>query len=404
MNESEYLQDLKGDLANVEAGYRRLESDLASSNDAIKKLHENNSLLKRQLDDMRRSRMQAGDGPDPKRGRFVSEACARYLAAIAIVGAARHNKLEHVSDRDAVLSRAIEALGMEQRSALTTSDIPLPTTYAAEVVELVWMYGQARQFGTVYPLGAATVNLPSLSTSPAFGFIDMSGSVGEKSPQFANKTFTPQKAGGLVRIPSEIDADSIVQLGSFLARYISREMAKWEDTCFFMADGTSTYKSMKGFAKAALDASNKIVLTTGNTAPSDIALSDLRNLRAKVSSAALKQSAYYMNATMEALLITFNSTANGKVYMPGATPKLDGFPVRWVDVMPIYDTSAAASQLQVCFGDASYHYFGERGDLRVETSSDIYFASDEIAVRALERFHVELMQTGAAAVLQLAAS
>jgi HK97 family phage major capsid protein len=305
-----------------------------------------------------------------------------------------------------VLGRAMESLGMEQRAALTTSDIPLPATYAGEVVELVWMYGQARQFGTVYPLGAGTVNLPRLKTSPAFGFMDMSDPVPEKSPQFENKAFTAQKAGGLVRIPRELEVDSIVQLGQFIARYIAREMAKWEDTVFYMADGSSTYKGMKGAGKAALDAGKNLTLATGAMSANDITITHLRNLRAKVNPKAQSTSAYYMNATMEAKLVTFNSTANGKVYLPrgarGAT--LDGYPVRWVDVLPVFDEADHASRLQLVFGDASYHYLGERGDIRIETSADVYFATDEIAIRALERFHVELMATDALAVLQLAAS
>lgn len=406
ITDTELLQGLEQDLANVAKGFRNLETDLAASNDAIKKLHDGNSLLKRQLDDMRRARLQAGDGPNTKRGRFVSDACARYLAAIAIVGAEKHGKLGHVSDRATVVGRALDALGMEQRTALTTSDIPLPATYAAEVVELVWIYGQARQYGTVYPLGSGSVNLPQLTTSPAFGFIDASGTVTEKSPQFANKTFAAHKAGGIIRIPAELEADSIVPLGNFLGGYIAREMAKIEDLTYFAADGSSTYKLQKGMTKAALDASNNLTLATGLMSPNDITIAHMRNLRAKVAASALPGAAYYMNATMEAKLISFNSTANGKVYMPMTSrgPTLDGYPVRWVDVLPVFDESDHADQLQLCFGDARYHYLGVRGDIQIETSADVYFATDEIAIRALERFHVELMANEAVSVLRLAAS
>jgi HK97 family phage major capsid protein len=411
MNDVEnLLKDLEGDVAGMRSGYQNLQTELAAANDAIKKIHDANYKLTGQVNDMRRQRLAGGGGggagADPKRGRFVSEACARYLAAIAIVGAEKHGKLGHVSERHAVLGRALDSLGMEQRAALTISDIPLPAAYAGEVVELVWMYGQARQFGTVYPLGSGTVNLPRLKTSPAFGFMDMSDPVPEKSPQFENKTFTAQKAGGLVRIPRELEVDSIVQLGQFIARYIAREMAKWEDTVFWTADGSSTYKSMKGAGKAALDAGKNLTLATGGMSANDITITHLRNLRAKVNPQALSTAAYYMNATMEAKLVTFNSTANGKVYLPrGARgAMLDGYPVRWVDVLPVFDLDDHASRLQLVFGDASYHYLGERGDIRIETSADVFFATDEIAIRALERFHVELMATDALAVLQLAAS
>jgi hypothetical protein len=66
----------------------------------------------------------------------------------------------------------------------------------------------------------------------------MSNAVPEKSPQIAFVQFDAQKAGGIVRIPTEIDADSIVPMGQFIARYGARNLARWEDTVFFNADGS----------------------------------------------------------------------------------------------------------------------------------------------------------------------
>ncbi|HTD65779.1 MAG TPA: phage major capsid protein, partial [Candidatus Limnocylindria bacterium] len=184
------------------------------------------------------------------RGQFVSDGCARFLASVAIVGAEKHGKLTHLkSDREAILKGCFETLGMEQRAALTTADIPLPTNFRAEVVELVWEYGSGRKYAMVVPLSGSSNKLPRLKTSPAFGFTTQSAPLDGKSPQFEWVTMNPEKAGGIVRIPSEIDADSIVALGQFIARYIAREMARWEDTVLFMADGTATYKLMSGVGK-----------------------------------------------------------------------------------------------------------------------------------------------------------
>ena len=74
---------------------------------------------------------------------------------------------------------------MELRAALTTTDIPLPTEFQSQVVELVWMYGDFRRNATPFPMGTGTVKLPKLKTSPAFGLIALSGAVPEKSPQVA---------------------------------------------------------------------------------------------------------------------------------------------------------------------------------------------------------------------------
>ena len=100
-------------------------------------------------------------------------------------------------------------------------------------------------------------------------------------------TFTAEKSGGIVRIPSEIDADSIVSVGQFVARYGAREMAKWEDTWGFLADGGGTYESVKGVVQIARDNSKTVVLASTKTHPSDATLADFRTLRTKLLSSAM---------------------------------------------------------------------------------------------------------------------
>jgi len=337
--------------------------------------------------------------------QVVSEGCARHLAAIFVLSAQAQGKLHDHKQRESLLGLACDFLGVQQRAALTTSDIPMPIVYAAEVIELVWQYGQFRRYATVYPLGSLTTKLPKLSTSPAFGVIAQSGAVSEKSPQIAFVTFTAFKSGGLVRIPSEIDADSIVALGQFLARYIAREMARWEDTVGYLGDGTGTYGNVSGIGKKADTLGNKLQLATTKTHPSDIAIADLRTIRTKVDPTVLATAAYYMHPTMETLLCGFNSSTYAPYVASGPNgPTLEGFPIRWIGVMPVFDSAVHLSQYQVYFGDQSFWYFGERTALDVQTSRDVYFATDEIGIRALERFDIQLMADNATSVLQLAAS
>ncbi len=388
---AELLDNMKKIKTGIE-GTRQAQQEQAKEIEKVRA--EVNRLQKARLETLVRG---------PRRpGQLVSEPCARHLSATLIVAAEFQGKLRSREDRDKLLNIAAHTFGMETKAALTTSDIPLPVEYGQEVIELMWKYGQARQYATVYPLATGSAKLPKLKTSPAFGFIDQSASVPEKSPQIEFVDFAAKKAGGLIRVPSEIDADSIVPLGNWLARYVAREFAKWEDTVAFLADGTATYKSISGVGKKADTIGYKVQLGAGKTAPSDIVISDLRTLRTKVDAAALASSAYYMHPTHEAFLNGLNTTTI-KPYIPSGPngPTLDGFPIRWIGVMPVYDTSAHASQYQISFGDLTYWFLGERGHPDLATSRDVFFATDEIALRGLERFDWQLMADAAMAVLQL---
>jgi HK97 family phage major capsid protein len=111
-----------------------------------------------------------------------------------------------------------------------------------------------------------------------------------------------------------------------------------------------------------------------------------------------------MNITMDALLVTFNTLGAPLVYnRNGMNATLDGYPIRWTGVHQAYSTAAAASAHLASFGAFSYTYLGERGQPRVESSREVYFATDEIALRALERIDIEQMATDSMSALLAAA-
>jgi HK97 family phage major capsid protein len=361
---------------------------------------------------------------------FVTEECARGLFGWFLLDVARlengkaiDSLIPERNKRERILRYSAECLGtdlktameMTHKAALDSTSTPLPTVYVPQVVELVWHYGQARQYATVYPLGAGTVKLPRLKAGEDdFGYLGvgtagMSQAVGEKKVTAELVTFTANKAGGLIRIPSEIEEDTFIPLGQFLARYIARQLAKLEDKTMFLGDGTSTYANQTGIGPYCV--ANPTYLQTlagGKTKPSDATIADFRNLRSSVNAAVLVDApAYYMHPSMEALLVTFNTLNNPLIYqrMNGTNPAtLDGFPIHWVGILQPYATTAAASAFLAMFGALSYWFLGERGAPRIEVSREVFFATDEIAMRALERIDVEAMAIDAMSALRTAAA
>src|SRR5947208_12142114 len=199
-----------------------------------------------------------------------------------------------------------------------------------------------------------TARAARMGTRPAFGSIAMSAAITEKSPTIAFASLESHKIGGIVRLPRELDEQSIVALGQFLARYGAVEFARAEDTWGFLADGSGTYESVKGIVQIARDNTKTVVLAATKTKPSDATLADFRNLRTKVNKAALsgRESAYYVDSTWETQLPTFNSAAEQHVYqrLPDGTAMLDGYSVVWTDVLQAFTTSAAADAPIAVFG------------------------------------------------------
>jgi HK97 family phage major capsid protein len=416
-----FAQSQFDELEKILTGMKQYDGMFKELPDRLKRLEKENDTLRADLRTFRKSGLAGIGGAVRWIGNkpFVSDDCARALTSVFVLQCAQiTNGLESLiadaSARERVKAFAAGNLGIEVRTAMTGTEIPLPTVYVPQVIELVFKYGQARQYGTVYPLGAGTVKLPRLKAGEDdFGYLGagtagMSQPVGEKRVTAELVTFTANKAGGLIRIPYEIEEDTFIPIGQFLARYIARQLAKLEDKTMFLADGTASYASQTGVGPyCAANPTYLLQLAGGKTKPSDATLADLRNLRGKVSAALLTggfDAAYYINPTFEPMLRSFNQYPNFIIYENvNGKPTFDGWPVRWVGVTQSFVTTAAASAFIAFFGDLSYWFLGERGAPRIEVSREVFFATDELAMRALERIDVEAMGIDAMAALQTAA-
>jgi HK97 family phage major capsid protein len=247
-----------------------------------------------------------------------------------------------------------------------------------------------------------------MGTRPAFGSIAMSGAFVEKSPTLSFASLESHKIGGIVRLPREIDEQSIVAMGQFLARYGAIEFARAEDTWGFLADGSGTYESVKGIVQTARDNTKTVVLAATKTKPSDATLVDFRNLRTKVNKSALngRISAYYMDSTWETQLPNFKTAADPNVYqrLPDGTAMLDGYPIVWTDVLTPFGTSAANDQPLAVFGALSFWWMGEHGTPRIDTSEHVFFVNDQLAVRFIEEIDFDYAAIDATAALITAVS
>lgn len=405
----EQVKEFQTILGEMKGGW----ADIKNLPATCKTLRDDNDRLQQHVTDVRR--LLAARGPHTARVRapgLVSNDCARDLAAHFIAHVERSGRLEALASapaqRDALTAFAREALGVTTRTALTTSDIPLPAQYGSEIRELIGDFGVVRRQMFPYPIGMGTARPARVGTRPAFGSIAMSAPFTEKSPTLTFASLESHKIGGIVRLPREIDEQSIVAMGQFLARYGAVEFARAEDTWGFLADGQAGYEQVKGIVQVARDNSNTVALAAGKTKPSDATLDDFRALRRKVNKAALngRLSAYYLDTTWETRLSAFKSASEPNVYLrrPDGSAMLDGYPVVWTDVLEPYGTAASADKPIAVFGALSFWWLGEHGSPRLDTSEHVWFANDQLAVRFIEEIDFDYAAADATAALLTAAS
>jgi HK97 family phage major capsid protein len=405
---TEQTTEIENLLKEIKAGWGSV-STLPAEHKALR---EGSEKLAGELKDVRRQlaarTMVRGTRPQG----MVSDECARSLASAFILHCERSDKLDALcsvpAQRDALLTVAKDTLNLSTRSALNANDIPLPVTYSGEIRELISEFGVVRRRMSPYPIGMGTARPARMGTRPSFGSIAMSATFPEKSPTVTFASLESHKIGGIVRLPREIDEQSIVAMGQFLARYGAVEFARAEDNWGFLADGTGTYEGVKGVVQVARDNGKTYALAATKTKPSDATLDDFRALRRSVNKAALngRLSAYYLDSTWETRLPAFRTSAEPYVYqrLPDGSATLDGYPIVWTDVLQAYGTDAAADKPLAVFGAMSFWWMGEHGSPRIDTSEHVWFANDQLAVRFIEEIDFDYAAPDATGVLLTAAA
>ena len=399
------IQSLMGEIRSGWAGVSALPTEVKSLRDGYDKMAGD-------LREVRRQLVARSTGFRPRIVGQVSDECARSLASAFVLHCERSDKLEAMcsvaTQRDALLTAARDTLGMSVRAALSTEQVPLPAQYGSEIRELISEFGVVRGRMTRYPIGMGSAKPARMGLRPAFGSIAMSAPFPEKAPGFGFASLESHKIGGIVRLPRELDEQSIVALGQFLARYGAVEFARAEDEWGFMADGSANYEGVVGVVSAAVEAGQALVLANGKTKPSDATLEDFRNLRLHVNKAALngRLSAYYLDSTWEARLPAFRTQQEPNVYqrLPDGSAILDGYPIVWTDVLTPYGVAAAADKPLAVFGALSFWWMGEHGTPRIDTSEHVWFANDQLAVRFIEEIDFDYCALDSAAVLMTAAA
>ena len=410
--ETTFIEDFEKGLTEITDKMTNTDKTVSSLTATVEKLQQENDRLEAEFTKVRRlhlSRTAAGFSA-PSRG-MVSDDCARYFGASFIHQCAKSGKLDLVSQstavRDALLSSARDILGLQARTALTTTDIPLPTEYSGEFRALIAQFGVVRKAMFPYPIGMGTAKPPRMGARPQFASIAMSAAITEGSPTVTFASLESHKVGGLVRVPREIEEQSIVPIGQFLARYGAVEFARIEDTWGFLADGGNTYEQVKGVAQICADNTKITQLTPTKTSPNDAAMDDFRAMRLLVARPVLNSGRYYMNATWEQQLRKFKTQADPMIYEqngPNGRPTLDGYDVIWTEVLQPFTTAAAAGTVLAVFGDLSFWWMGEHLSPRMDTSDQVFFVNDQLAVRFLEEIDFDYMDIGAAACLKTAAA
>jgi HK97 family phage major capsid protein len=222
-------------------------------------------------------------------------------------------------------------------------------------------------------------------------------------PTFAKITLDAYKYAELVIVANELLSDSVVDIGSFLARDIGRALGRVIDTDLVTGSGSGKPNGIM----TALVGSGTIA-TGGSLITVDTVVNKLIDLQYSVVDEyrTRPSCAWLMSDSTAGSLrkMRDNGTVGAFLWQPMTTNGLvDGTPDRFLG-FPVYTDSnvaaAASNAKTVAFGDMSAYYVRTVGNVTIESDSSRYFDTDQTGFRGKYRVDGDLMDTAAVNVLK----
>lgn len=275
----------------------------------------------------------------------------------------------------------------------------VPQILANEVIFLRQKYGVVRANARVMPMSSDNLNVPKNSASTTAYWPDEATNITASQITFTNVQILAKKLAVLTPVSSELNEDSLADIGAILAEDMAWVISYNEDLACFLGDGTSTYGGITGIVNqiAGVNGGNNAGwIYTGANVTTDwqnVTLADLRKLPAAIPTYAdTADCKFYMHKSFYYQVVCnllddlggngFFDIANAG----GPNPTLFGYPVVFTQVLTNDSTPAADTALTVFGNMRTGAIMGSRRDLRVQVSDQVGFISDSLYFRATERF------------------
>lgn len=297
---------------------------------------------------------------------------------------------------------------LHQENIDTTGGYLVPDEIDRDLIDLRELYGVFRKYARVKPM-ESDHSFRMRRTGGLTAYLVGEGSAGTESTKSWDRvTLTPKKWMVLSTITSELGEDAVVSIGDDLSGEMAYAFANKEDECGFNGDGTSTYGGIYGVRTAFTNLSATIANIAGlfvgtGTTYASLTLADFNNVVALLPQYADTPNAKWFvhkvlwSSVMERLLTAVGGVTQAEV-QGRRTHEFLGYEVVISQVMP---KVAAASQVCAILGDLSLAAdFGDRRGTTIAFSEHATvgslntFAADCLAVRATERFDINVHDVG----------
>lgn len=341
----------------------------------------------------RYGQLRAFKGPDGERKAYR---CGRWLQA-TFYG---NEKARRWCSDNGIETRALSGV------TPSAGGVFVPVEFESAVIDNREMYGVFRRYANVMPMSSDTMYIPKHLTHFSPSFVGENTAYSESDPTFGQVMLTAKKAGAITKVPRELADDAIISITDRMATDMAWGFAKLEDDCGFIGTGASAYGHIQGIMPKFLDIDGSgtdsfgiAAAASGHNLPAEIDGTDLSGLMAMLPEYARPGAKWFISSAYKAVIFNRLKIAGGgqtSGTLAGSLFEEEflGYPVVVAQSLPATLTDMANSLL-FFFGDLSLAAtLGVRRGIEVMFSDQRYWDSDQIGIKASERFDIIIHDIG----------
>lgn len=251
------------------------------------------------------------------------------------------------------------------------------------------------QYARSYPMGSDTLFVPRDIADVTAYWVGEAAAITESDKDISGAELIAKKLACLTKVSSELDEDSVVDIGEMVTRSMAYAMADKIDEAGFNGDGTSAYGGVTGL-KNAMHANGTNDAASGNVSAATLDLADFEGTAGLLPEYGGSTNVWFMHkAFYYASIIRLQNASGGTAGMEigaGQERQIFGYPVQFTQVMP---SAPGVSTICAYLGDLSLAAtVGTRRGVQTQVSVDRYFENDQIGIKCTERCAINVHERG----------
>lgn len=281
----------------------------------------------------------------------------------------------------------------------------LPPEFGGIIMAAMATYGVFAQHAEPEVMASNKKTFVADETDVQIYALEEGETIPEVDAQLAQRTLEAKLWGAFTRWSADFEEYGLVNVGETWAQRFARAIAKKQDECGFLGDGTSTYNNMVGLLNHA-DA-GLVSLGAGDTAFTDVTYDDIIDLIASVPDEVYAEGncRFFFSNNLVWLLAKIKDGDGRPMFADareGVSRSILGEPYTPAAVFPRLSASAAGTKF-MAYGDLRRAFkMGLRTQMVIAFSPHAYFRQGQNCLRVLSRWGIASAYANAVSVLKTA--